>query len=205
MQFLPLLRCLSVALVAILSTPGHALSIQPRVDDASSPLSVSQSVVSIPDPASHVNLFIGTTGAGHAFPGATLPHGMVKAGMDTDSPNNHAGYDANPIYSATGFSQLHDDGTGGSVPLSLFKIWPFASCSNDDAFEDCPTDINSRKVLRSLLADGSPDDSAEPGYFSSQPVYRYSGGAYCNSSSSIASIHVPRELDQTKTGGRPLK
>ena len=35
-----------------------------------------------------VNVFIGTTGGGHVFPGATLPHGMVKVGMDTDSPNN---------------------------------------------------------------------------------------------------------------------
>jgi len=42
----------------------------------------------ISDPASLVNLFIGTTNGGHVFPGATLPHGMVKAGMDTDSPAN---------------------------------------------------------------------------------------------------------------------
>ena len=35
-----------------------------------------------------VNVFIGTTNGGHVFPGATLPHGMVKAGMDTDSPGN---------------------------------------------------------------------------------------------------------------------
>ena len=51
--------------------------------------------------------------------------------MDTDSPGNvstciisgfgnlhdfavqHAGYDANPTFNVTGFSQLHDDGTGG--------------------------------------------------------------------------------------------
>ena len=63
--------------------------------------------------------------------GATRPHGMVKVGMDTDSPGNvayppslhlcqihsyilkHAGYDANPSFLVTGFSQLHDDGTGG--------------------------------------------------------------------------------------------
>jgi hypothetical protein len=58
---------------------------------------------------------------------------MTKVGMDTDSPGNvrasiqrhpapsslhfpvlqHAGYDAMPIYNVTGFSQLHDDGTGG--------------------------------------------------------------------------------------------
>jgi hypothetical protein len=31
-----------------------------------------------------VNVFIGTAGEGHVFPGATVPHGMVKAGMDTD-------------------------------------------------------------------------------------------------------------------------
>jgi putative alpha-1,2-mannosidase len=43
---------------------------------------------SITDPASLVNLFIGTTNGGHVFPGATLPHGMVKVGMDTDSPEN---------------------------------------------------------------------------------------------------------------------
>ncbi|KAI9068178.1 glycoside hydrolase family 92 protein [Trametes sanguinea] len=123
--------------------------------------------VPIPDPASHVNLFIGTTSSGHAFPGVTLPHGMVKVGMDTDSPDNHAGYDSNPSFSATGFSQLHDDGTGGSVPLSLWKIWPFASCGDDNRFEVCACDINSRKVLRKTLADGSPDDAAEPGYFAS--------------------------------------
>ncbi|KAI1787036.1 glycoside hydrolase family 92 protein [Ganoderma leucocontextum] len=128
-----------------------------------------RAVVPIPDPASRVNLFIGTTSTGHAFPGVTLPHGMVKVGMDTDSGDNHAGYDANPNTSATGFSQLHDDGTGGSVPLSLFKVWPFASCGDGDnnRFEVCPCDINSRKVKRKLLADGSADDVAEPGYFAS--------------------------------------
>jgi hypothetical protein len=62
--------------------------------------------------------------------GATVPHGMVKVGMDTDSPGNvaspalplchirsylfqHAGYDANSSFLVTGFSQMHDDGTGG--------------------------------------------------------------------------------------------
>ncbi len=59
------------------------------------------------NPADLVNLFVGTTNGGHVFPGqrpaiyaylyfprihnfagATLPHGMVKVGMDTDSPGN---------------------------------------------------------------------------------------------------------------------
>ncbi|KAH9846714.1 glycoside hydrolase family 92 protein [Lenzites betulinus] len=129
--------------------------------------SASSSTAFIPDAASRVNLFVGTTNGGHTFPGATVPHGMVKVGMDTDSPGNHAGYDANPIFNATGFSQLHDDGTGGAVPLSLFKLWAFTSCGVGNTFEECQTSINGRKALRKVLADGTPDDAAEPGYFSS--------------------------------------
>ncbi|PIL28599.1 hypothetical protein GSI_08641 [Ganoderma sinense ZZ0214-1] len=163
-----------VALATLADTSSH-----PYSPDAHQPISIAQrnqenwlrrrADVPIPDPASRVNLFIGTTNTGHAFPGVTVPHGMIKVGMDTDSGNNHAGYDANPNTSATGFSQLHDDGTGGSVPLSLFKVWPFASCGDGDnnRFENCQTDINSRKVKRKLLADGSADDVAEPGYFAS--------------------------------------
>ncbi|KAH8104929.1 glycoside hydrolase family 92 protein [Phellopilus nigrolimitatus] len=123
-----------------------------------------------------VNVFIGTTGGGHVFPGATLPHGMVKAGMDTDSPNNHAGYDADPRYSVTGFSQLHDDGTGGNIPLSNFKLFPLPFCGS---FTTCPTTISARKTLRQFkyaIADFAPDpdavpsgevpdDAGSPGYF----------------------------------------
>ncbi|TEB24719.1 hypothetical protein FA13DRAFT_1738929, partial [Coprinellus micaceus] len=117
----------------------------------------------ITDPAGYVNPFIGTINVGHVFPGATLPHGMIKAGMDTDSPGNHAGYDGDPKYNVTGFSQLHDSGTGGSIPLSNFKLFAYASCSS---FEKCPSSIANRKLLRKTLADGSPDDAASPGYFS---------------------------------------
>ena len=71
------------------------------------PASTQSSNVSVSNPASLVNLFIGTTNGGHVFPGkcaatessmhilirslhlgATLPHGMAKVGMDTDSPGN---------------------------------------------------------------------------------------------------------------------
>ncbi|KAF8920528.1 glycoside hydrolase family 92 protein [Mucidula mucida] len=115
------------------------------------------------DPLDYVNLFIGTVNGGHTFPGASVPHGMVKVGMDTDSPGNHAGYDGDPQYNVTGFSQLHQSGTGGQVPLSNFKLFPIYNCS---AFEQCLTTIDSRKILRNLLPDGSPDDAASPGYFS---------------------------------------
>ncbi|KAF8624708.1 hypothetical protein AX17_007039 [Amanita inopinata Kibby_2008] len=125
--------------------------------------SAQSTIPVISDPASFVNPFIGTTNGGHVFPGVTLPHGMVKTGMDTDAPGNHAGYDGDPKYNVTGFSQLHDSGTGGAVPLSNFKLFPFKQCSS---FDKCQTSINGRKILRKLRADGSPDDYASPGYFS---------------------------------------
>ncbi|KAH9846718.1 glycoside hydrolase family 92 protein [Lenzites betulinus] len=153
----PLPLCVSLASVITTALALSRPSVGYRTD--------KRADVPIQDPASHVNLFIGTTSSGHAFPGVTLPHGMVKTGIDTDSPDNHAGYDSNPSFSVTGVSQLHDDGTGGSVPLSIFKLYPFASCGGDNRFEICACDINSRKALRKTLADGSPDDVAEPGYF----------------------------------------
>ncbi|KAF8184698.1 glycoside hydrolase family 92 protein [Pholiota molesta] len=138
----------------------------PKVQSAASGTPSIQRPPSIPritDPASLVNAFIGTTNGGHVFPGATLPHGMIKVGMDTDSPGNHAGYDGDPTFNVTGFSQLHDDGTGGAVPLSNFKLFPFLECST---FEKCPTTMANRKLLRRVLPNGLPDDAASPGYFS---------------------------------------
>ncbi|KAH7921949.1 glycoside hydrolase family 92 protein [Leucogyrophana mollusca] len=122
----------------------------------------SSANATITDPASYVDVFIGTTNGGHVFPGATLPHGMVKVGLDTDSPGNQAGYDANATFNATGFSQLHDSGTGGGASLSNFKLWPLPQCTS---FKDCTTSLASRKTLRKTLSDGSPDDLGSPGYF----------------------------------------
>ncbi|PIL28602.1 hypothetical protein GSI_08644 [Ganoderma sinense ZZ0214-1] len=130
------------------------------VTTASAAQPSASSSVFIPDAASRVNVFVGTTN------GATIPHGMVKAGMDTDSPGNHAGYDADPQYHVTGFSQLHDDGTGGSIPLSNFKLFPFATCGKGNTFEECQTTMSGRKVLRKepLTMQENPDTS--------HPIYR---------------------------------
>ena len=60
-----------------------------------------------------VNVFIGTGGRGHTFPGATLPHGMVQLSPDT----RLFGWDACSGYyyddtSIMGFSHTHLSGTG---------------------------------------------------------------------------------------------
>ncbi|KAH7911239.1 glycoside hydrolase family 92 protein [Hygrophoropsis aurantiaca] len=145
-----------------MTRPLGLLSVLALLSSTGSYAQTSSTNTTITDPASYVDVFIGTTNGGHVFPGATLPHGMVKVGLDTDSPGNQAGYDANATFNATGFSQLHDSGTGGGASLSNFKLWPLPECSS---FGECPTSLESRKVLRNILPDGSPDDLGSPGYF----------------------------------------
>lgn len=65
------------------------------------------------DPSSHVNVFIGTGGHGHTFPGATVPFGMVQLSPDT----RMEGWDACSGYhdsdrTIIGFSHTHLSGTG---------------------------------------------------------------------------------------------
>ncbi len=61
----------------------------------------------------YVNVFIGTGGHGHTFPGATMPHGMVQLSPDTrlEGWDACAGY----YYADTlihGFTHTHLNGTG---------------------------------------------------------------------------------------------
>lgn len=95
---------------------------------------------------------------GNVFAGASLPYGMAKAVADTDSPTNQGGfaYDGSNI---TGFSGLHDSGTGGSPSLGNFPIFPYVKCKDDDV-NGCVYPKKDRKT-------GYVEDSvsASPGYF----------------------------------------
>ena len=80
MRFLSLTYILGVLfLVNGLSTPKDGIILPPNSN-------LSEIIET--DPSALVNLFIGTTNGGHSFPGATIPHGMIKVGLDTDSPGN---------------------------------------------------------------------------------------------------------------------
>ncbi len=64
-------------------------------------------------PADYVNLFIGTGGHGHTYPGVALPHGLVQLSPDT----RISGWDACSGYhyddtKLIGFSHTHLSGTG---------------------------------------------------------------------------------------------
>lgn len=50
---------------------------------------------------------------GHVFPGATLPFGMAKAGADVNVENQGGFSTGDVTGNITGFSHMHDSGTGG--------------------------------------------------------------------------------------------
>ncbi|KAK8021063.1 glycoside hydrolase family 92 protein [Apiospora arundinis] len=105
-----------------------------------------------------VDPLIGTRNEGHVFAGASLPFGMAKAVADS-TEDNQGGYASNgsPI---SGFSHMHDSGTGGASSLANFPIFPYPGCEGD-AVNGC----RLPKALRAVQAvNGSV--SARPGYFS---------------------------------------
>jgi predicted alpha-1,2-mannosidase len=73
--------------------------------------------------AARPDLFVGTGGHGHTFPGATLPFGMVQLSPDT----NNYGWDACSGYhqsdrSIMGFSHTHLSGTGIGDMLDVLVV-----------------------------------------------------------------------------------
>ncbi|KAF9878719.1 alpha-mannosidase family [Colletotrichum karsti] len=79
------------------------------------------------NPLQYVDPLIGSANGGNVFVGATLPYGMAKASADTNSSSNQGGFtlDGNPI---TGFSVMHDSGTGGSPSLGNFPLFAYTTC-----------------------------------------------------------------------------
>jgi putative alpha-1,2-mannosidase len=94
------------------------------------------------------------------FAGATLPYGLAKAVADTNSGSNQGGFtlDGSPV---SGFSVLHDSGTGGNPSLGNFPLFPYASCPGDD-IDRCTFPKKERVQY------GSFDNNSvvsRPGYF----------------------------------------
>ncbi|KAI8628130.1 glycoside hydrolase family 92 protein [Xylariaceae sp. FL1651] len=112
------------------------------------------------DPLQYVDQLIGSRNGGNVFPGATVPYGVAKAVADTNSGSNQGGFtlDGTPI---SGFSALHDSGTGGSPSLGNFPLFPYVACPGDD-IDRCDYPKKTRVVH------GSFDPAtviARPGYF----------------------------------------
>ncbi|PWY69506.1 glycosyl hydrolase [Aspergillus heteromorphus CBS 117.55] len=109
-----------------------------------------------PDVLTFVDPLIGSTNGGNVFAGASLPYGMAKAVADVDGQNT-GGFSTDGS-NVTGFSALHDSGTGGNPSLGNFPLFP--QLCPDDALDNC-------KFPKAARAVHYLNDSvvARPGYF----------------------------------------
>ncbi|KJZ77709.1 hypothetical protein HIM_02886 [Hirsutella minnesotensis 3608] len=112
------------------------------------------------DPLEFVDPLIGSTNGGNVFPGATLPYGMAKAVADTNSDSRQGGFtlDGAPV---TGFSVMHDSGTGGSPSLGIFPLFAYSSCPGGDV-NRCVFPKKERARFGSYAQDSV---RAKPGFF----------------------------------------
>ncbi|KAK4226747.1 glycoside hydrolase [Podospora fimiseda] len=83
------------------------------------------------DPLAYVDPLIGASNGGNVFPGASLPYGIAKAVADTNSSSNQGGFTLDGSM-VTGFSGMHDSGTGGSPSLGNFPLFAYTNCANGD-------------------------------------------------------------------------
>lgn len=112
------------------------------------------------NPLDFVDPLIGASNGGNVFPGASLPYGMAKAVADTNSGSNQGGFtlDGSKV---TGFSAMHDSGTGGSPSLGNFPLFAYASCPGGD-IDRC---VFPKKGRASFGAFKNNSVSARPGEF----------------------------------------
>lgn len=114
----------------------------------------------IKDYSSFVNVFIGTGGHGHTFPGATVPHGMVQPSPDTRIYGWDAcsGYHYNDTL-INGFSQTHLSGTGCG-DLGDVLLMPFTG-EIDLSYQG--KNVQNKKYASRF---SHHSENASPGYYS---------------------------------------
>jgi len=107
-----------------------------------------------------VNVFIGTGGHGHTFPGTTVPFGMVQLSPDTGTVgwDHCSGYHHDDT-SIIGFSHTHLSGTGIGDMLDVLLMPAVGPVRSDPGSPD-----NTGRGYRSRFA--HDDERAEPGYYS---------------------------------------
>ncbi len=115
---------------------------------------------SIGDVTKYVNIFVGTGGHGHTFPGATVPFGAMQLSPDT----GNSGWDWCSGYhhmdsSIMGFSHTHLSGTGGGDLLD-FLVVPRVGEVRLVAGDKKQPDTGYRTRF------SHNDEHAEPGYYS---------------------------------------
>ncbi|KAJ5663902.1 hypothetical protein N7507_004633 [Penicillium longicatenatum] len=108
------------------------------------------------DDIQYVNPLIGSTNGGNVFAGASLPYGLAKPVADVDGQNT-GGFSTDGS-NVTGFSHMHDSGTGGNPSMGQFPLFP--QYCTDNVLDNC-------KFTKTARAIHYINDSvtARPGYF----------------------------------------
>ncbi|TID17781.1 glycoside hydrolase family protein [Venturia nashicola] len=155
---LSILASLGVVEAAINETSDASNTTE--TSETTTPVANNSSDLPLFDPLQYVDPLIGSAKDGHVFAGASLPYGLAKAVADVDGDNNQGGFvSEDPRLNITGFSALHDSGTGGSPSLGNFALFPITSCPGND-INNCRYPKKERKVkyVTSSVV-------ATPGYF----------------------------------------
>ncbi|CAG8927649.1 unnamed protein product [Penicillium salamii] len=119
-------------------------------------LQYTRGTVATQDDLHYVNPLIGSTNGGNVFAGASLPYGMAKPVADVDGQNT-GGFSTDGS-NVTGFSHMHDSGTGGNPSMGNFPLFP--QYCKDNLVDNC-------KFPKAARAIHYKNDSvvATPGYF----------------------------------------
>ncbi|KAL2840796.1 glycosyl hydrolase family 92-domain-containing protein [Aspergillus pseudoustus] len=117
-------------------------------------LSQIQTVVLGAELGSHVNVFLGTENGGNNFPGVARPFGMVKLGPDLLSGNTDAYSGYLPTGEFSGFSLMHEQGTGGAPKYGTVSQLPLVGKITDP--------------LSNITVSRDGTDQASVGYYRAQ-------------------------------------
>jgi predicted alpha-1,2-mannosidase len=119
-------------------------------------LQCALSAVATQNDLRYVNPLIGSTNGGNVFAGASLPYGIAKPVADVDGQNT-GGFSTDGS-NVTGFSHMHDSGTGGNPSMGNFPLFP--QYCKDNIVDNC-------KFPKAARAVHYKNDSvvARPGYF----------------------------------------
>ncbi|KIM96232.1 glycoside hydrolase family 92 protein [Oidiodendron maius Zn] len=132
-------------------------------------------------------------GRSHAFPGASLPYGMAKASADCIG-EAHGGFSSDGS-DVSGFSHMHDSGTGGTISLGNFPLFP-QYCPNNNMTE-CKFDKTQRRVPRG-------DYDASPGYFDITLADGIRGEATVTAHTAIYRFTFPENITFGGTADNPV-
>ncbi|SMR59781.1 unnamed protein product [Zymoseptoria tritici ST99CH_3D1] len=122
-----------------------------------SALSLAQ-VCAATDNFNLVDPLIGSLDGGNVFVGASLPFGMAKAVADVSGANTPGFSD--DFSNITGFSALHDSGTGGKPSMGNFPISVQPFCEGD-TIDGCKYGSKYERAVN--YTNGTVE--AKPGYF----------------------------------------